>query len=213
MTALGAFLKDQKGGVVLDVAVIFFPLLMLILAIFEIAISFYVILSSQKAAQLGARLAVTRHPVHVDVPTTNQVDVLNGEFGDACFQEDGRSACTTPVGGPWICDAGGNALPAGCDSARFMNIIGEMRRVYPSLKASDVVIQYSYALLGYAGGPFVPHIQVIIKRRPSPIQVFSATDAGGFVSAWDGASNDSGGRMFLRPVAASAFGEDLSTFK
>lgn len=214
MAKLREFLGNQRGGVVIDVAVIFFPLLMLVLAIFEIAISFYVILASQKAAQLGARIAVTRHPVHVDVPLTNQVDILNGEFGDACYQSDGRNACKDPVGAPWVCNAAGNSLSSGCRSDRFMNIIGEMRRVYPSLKASDVSIQYSYALLGYAGGPFVPHVTVIINRRPSPIQIFSASDAGGgFVSAWDGANNNPDGRIFLRPVAASAFGEDLSTFK
>ncbi|MEM7236910.1 MAG: TadE/TadG family type IV pilus assembly protein [Pseudomonadota bacterium] len=213
MTPFRAFLRDDKGGVVLDVAVIFFPLMMLILAIFEIAISFYVIVSSQKAAQLGARVAVTRHPVHVNVPTENVVDVLNGEFGDACYQSDGRSACIAPNDAPWLCDGSGNSLGAGCDAARFMNIVGEMRRVYPSLKAEHVSIQYNYALLGYAGGPFVPHVTVRIDRRPSPFQIFSASDAGGVVSNFDGASNSSDGRIFLRPVAASAFGEDLSTFK
>ena len=217
LTGPKRFLKDERGGVVLDVAIVFFPLIMLILAIFEMAVSFYVILASQKAAQLGARFAVTRTPIHEDVPKTNQIAIINGEFGDACYQSDGRHACKTPEPARWTCAPVGNSLPDECDTADFMSVIGEMRRVYPSLKAQDVIIQYDYALLGYAGGPFVPHVTVFIKRRPSPIQVFSATDAipGSVVLNWDGASNDEGktGTMFLRAVAASAFGEDLDTLK
>lgn len=216
------FLGDERGNVTLEVVLIFIPITFLSLALFELGISLYFILSAQKAAQLGARIAATRSPVSEFVPAINEINTQIGSFGDACFQDDGGSstdglfqvatqsypndACLHP-GGPWRCRIEDGALSGGCDQELFLDILFEMRWVYP-VAVEDVVIDYRYARLGFAGGPFVPHITVSILPRPSPWSLI--------LFNWDVVKLQSDresdeDRTFLRGVAASSIGEDVSS--
>lgn len=203
--ALRKFLGSERGSVALEVVVIFFPLMMIILMIFQVGVAFYFILAAQKAAQLGARFLAGRDSVYIgaDMPMTNQINPLFGEKGDACYQADGNDACIDP-GGPWTCrmDTTGS-VSGSCDQSAFDAMVAEMKRVYPTSYLSDIVVVYQYEHLGYADGPFVPLITVTILRPPSPLQLITPIGNG------EGISDSR--HLYLRPVSASAFGEDLSS--
>ena len=147
-------------------------------------------MSAQKAAQIGARAAIVSGAVHSAVPLRNQVDVRYGDQGDSCYQPSGLSACVDP-GGPWICNAALND-PA-CNAERTATVLQEMRRVYTTLRDEDVTVAYRYLQLGYAGGPFVPEVEVTIGRRPMPYQLLS------YLS-----------QIEIRAVSASAVGEHMA---
>ena len=205
---LRAFARDQRGNVTLEFIVVLLPLMAIVMAVLEVAVASYMILSSQKAAQMGARMIASRDPVYIgsDMPTENDVDIRYGQFGDACFQADGLDACKDP-GGPFVCTWNTDISSGECSADNFSTLIEEMRRVYPALDPEKVVVSYAYERLGYAGGPFVPHITVTILPHRSPFGIV--------LSGWDligsSESNDESGSVMLRGVAASSFGEDLSS--
>ncbi|MEM6548406.1 MAG: TadE/TadG family type IV pilus assembly protein [Pseudomonadota bacterium] len=188
---LRAFLKDERGQATIDFVVTLLPLMVVVLTVIEVAIAFFVSETSQKAAQLAARFAAVRSPVHVSVPAENTLNPTNGEAGDACFDDDGDHACVDP-GGPFVCD--GAALDPNCDSVAFLELLGEAQRLYPRLEQEELAVTYAYRNLGAAGGPFIPEITITIAERPLPINFLSMI-----------------GLIQLNAVSATAYGEDLSS--
>lgn len=188
--ALHGYWADERGAATIETLVIFLPLMLLTLTIFEIGLAYYLSITAQKAAQLGARLVVARDPINTAVPLRNPVAYRDGQIGDACYQGPSRNdACADP-GGPWVCD--GAALAGNCDVIGFNNVIAEMRRVYPSLDSREVKISYIYRRLGYADGPFEPEVTVTIGNRAMPFSLVTRVNA-----------------LRLREVVAGAYGEDL----
>ena len=124
---IARFLKDDSGATTVEMAVIFLPLMILVLTIFEIAIAYHFNLTAQKSAQLGARFLAARDPLHSQMPETNAVHYAYGSYLDMCYQGGGiaTDACLDP-GGPWICD--GASLDASCDIGGFAEMMAEMQR-------------------------------------------------------------------------------------
>ncbi|MEO1494653.1 MAG: hypothetical protein AAFV19_21095 [Pseudomonadota bacterium] len=194
------FLRDEEGAVVVDFIPVFLALTVIVLMIFEIAISYYVLLGAEKAAKLGARVAATVEAVHGDVPQVNEVNYFFGRQGDFCYQPTGPDACTDP-GGPWICD--GSSLDGACNEDAFNRIIRDMRRTFPRLEADGVTISYAYRRLGIVGGPFVPEIEVSIEPESFRFLTLILGSVTGSLIEKDAAE--------LARVTASSFGEDLSS--
>lgn len=207
---LKSFLRDESGATTVEMAVIFLPLMIMVLTVFEIGIAYHFTLTAQKAAELGVRYAVTRDPIHVNMPRTNVIHYQYGTFGDACYQGGGigTDSCLDP-GGPWICD--GAALAGDCDSVEFASMMTEIRRLYPSVNDDDVAIGYYYHRLGYAGGDMIPEVRLTIKSRPSPLQVLSFLDLFATKEGYTAEGEENWDALTLRAVTASAFGEDMSS--
>jgi len=189
------YLLRSDGAATLDFVVVFMPLMLFILTIIELGLAFHVMVSSEKAVALGARLAATQSPVHTGVWETNLIDEANGSAGDACYQQAG-DACVDP-GTTWVCD-GATRPESGswgaCDAGRFDAIVAELRRLHPSVTPEDMTISYVYRRLGIAGGPFVPEVVVSLRTRDMPINILSLV-----------------GLLELRPATASTLGEDLES--
>lgn len=157
------FRRDERGSTTVDTVMILSPLLLAVFAVADLAIVYLSIESSQKGAQLGARLAVTRAAIHADVPDTNRLNAANGREGEPCFNPDGNDACEVPNPEAWVCD--GSALTFQCDADEFRLIVDEIRRLYSRIGPEDVTIEYRYRRLGYANGPFQPEVRVTIAQR------------------------------------------------
>ena len=216
---ISSFLRDERGATTVEMAVIFLPLMVMVLTVFEIGIAYHFMLTAQKAAELGVRYISTRDPIHTGMPRENTVHYRYGSTLDACYQGGAIStdACLDP-GGPWVCDGAG--LAAECDATEFAALMAEMQRLYPSVTNADVEVTYIYRRLGYAGGDMIPEIRVRIKARPSPLQLLSFLDL--FVTVDDSkpnrpvgtittAASEDWDTLTLREVTASSFGEDMSS--
>jgi hypothetical protein len=166
--------------------------------IFEIGLAYFLNLGTAKAAQLGARVAVTLPAVHPDVPTLNAPAPGDVENGAWCYQPDGSDACDDP-GGPWVCD--GASLGA-CDAALFGRIVADMRRSYPRLVPEDVVITYAYRRLGTVGGDFVPEVRVTVRAQSYAFLTLILSDVVGAMSEK--------GPIVFAGASASAFGERMN---
>lgn len=207
------FLRDQRGAVVIDFIPVFFVLVVIVLFIFEIGIAYFLNIRSHKAAQIGARIAVTLPAVHASVPRVNVPANSGGRLGEPCFNPNGPSRCTDP-GGPWVCR--GSSLVGACDSVLFGQIVDDMRRTFPDLTNSAVTITYINRELGETGGRFVPEVNVAIEPHEYEFVVFSLGNYDRRYSG-DGSNASAGNDDNVRNpatrysgVSASAFGEDMS---
>jgi hypothetical protein len=167
------------------------------LLIFEIGLAYFLNLGTAKAAQLGARVAVTLPALHPDVPELNAPSSSEVENGAWCYQPDGNDACDDP-GGPWVCD--GASLGA-CDSIGFARIIADMRRSYPRLAPEDVVVTYFYRRLGVVGGEFVPEVRITVRAQSYAFLTLTLSDVMGGLSEK--------GPIAFAGASSSAFGEQM----
>jgi len=195
---LKKFASDRSGSATIEYVVLFLPLIALVFVSFQIALAYHFALTAQKAVELGARIAAVRDPVHTGMVRTNAINTANGaSFGDSCAV----GGCAVPTGGPWSC-SGDDVGNGDCDAAAYAEIYDEVARIAYLLEPSDLSVTYSYAGLGFAGGPFVPLVQVSIVERPFFLQFFFNLAVGG-TSAPD--------ELRLPAAAASAIAEDLSS--
>ena len=191
---LRQFRDDDSGAVVIDYIPVFFLLIVLVLIVFEIGMAYFQTLSTQKAVQLGARVAAVIPPIHTSVPLTNARANPMGRMGLPCLNPGQADRCVNP-GGPWVCrgaDIASGGGGGGCNTARFNIVVENMRRVFPQIEAKAVTVTYIYRRLGETGGPFVPEINVALVSHNYPFVIF------GFSPVRHGA------------VSASAFGEDMT---
>lgn len=194
---LGRFVRDERGAVVVDQLPVLFLTLILVLLIFEIGLAYFLNLGTAKAAQLGARVAVTLPALHPDVPELNVAASNDVENGAWCVQPDGSDACDDP-GGPWVCD--GASLGA-CDSLDFARIVADMRRSYPRLAPEDVVVSYAYRRLGIVGGDFVPEVKVTVRAQSYAFLTLILSDVTGALTQK--------GPIAFAGASSSAFGEHM----
>lgn len=205
------FGRDTRGAVVIDYIPVFIALTILVLLIVEIGIAHFLLLRSQKSAQLGARIAVTLPAAVPGVPTINQPSSTNTGANVPCYSAIGPDNCIdpTPTGASgWECT--GDA----CDASVMEVIVQEMQRTSPSITAEDVTIKYIYRRLGYAGGPFVPEVNVSIGKFEYDFALLSLGDGereeNGVYSRPDYVELVDDGAKVYSDVSASAFGESMN---
>lgn len=196
--ALRRFARDERGAVVVDQLPVLFLTMIIVLLIFEIGLAYFLNLGTAKAAQLGARVAVTLPAAHPDVPTLNAPRSGDVEAGAWCVQPDGSDACVDP-GGPWVCDG---ASLGGCDALVFERIVADMRRSYPRLAPEDVVVTYSYRRLGIVGGDFVPEVRVTVRAQSYAFLTIVLSEVAGALAEKD--------PVVFAGASASAFGEHMN---
>lgn len=194
-----SFLRRDDGSAAIEYVALLLPLIALVFTSLQIALAYHFALTAQKAVELGARIAAVRDAVHTGLPTANELDTSSGlTAGAAC----GFGACVDP-GGPWSCTGDTVATDPNCDVARFNEIRDEVARLAYLLNDDDLSITYSYGLLGFADGPFVPIVEVAIVERPFFLQFFFNLAFGG--------EGDESFQVTLPSVAATAIAEDLSS--
>lgn len=196
---LRLFLRRDDGSAAIEYVTLLLPLIALVFTSLQIALAYHFSLTAQKAVELGARIAAVRDAVHTGLPSTNELDTGSGfGVGDEC----GFGACVDP-GGPWTCSGATVATDPNCDLASFNEIRNEVARLAYLLDDEDISITYSYGLLGFADGPFVPIVEVAIEERPFFLQFFFNLAFGG--------GDDESFEVTLPSVAATAIAEDLSS--
>ena len=190
--------RDERGAVVVDQLPVLFLSMLIVLLIFEIGLAYFLNLGTAKAAQLGARVAVTLPAAHPDVPRLNQPRSADVENGAWCVQPDGSDACVDP-GGPWVCDGAGLGA---CNPLVFERIVADMRRSYPRLASEDVVVTYSYRRLGIVGGDFVPEVRVDIRAQSYAFLTLVLSQVTGALAEKN--------PIVFAGASASAFGEHMN---
>jgi len=151
------YLDDTQGLASTEFVVISFALFMIIFFVVELTLLYFLIQSEQKAAHMGARLAIVSNSTAAGLPGANALET-GGIFGTSCSVSP--SPCTdfgtlTCVGGV-----------TGCNADSFNRVLGRMQSFMPGLLAEHVTVSYAYQGLGYAGGPVIPAVTVTISGVP-----------------------------------------------
>ena len=192
------------------------------LFVVEVTLAFFWWKSAEKAAMLGARLAVVQDIAAAnlphdpgDVPRNEKSD--GGLFGMHCrpADPDDPSPCVRPDTGKiicentadttcntWVCAA--DTDNAGCDLAAKTNIVRKMQNILAVIQPEDVEISYRYVGLGYAGGPLIPAVTVTLTGLQFQT---------GFISLIGGLfdTDGDGKGLEMPPITATLTGEDLSS--
>lgn len=192
---------------------VFFAVTIIVLLIIEIALAHFLLLRSQKAAQVGARTAITLPPAIAAVPTINEPTTPNGGQMIPCFSNVGADNCVTPAGSPWTCT--GSACN-NLDNLVMDRILFDMQRVESRIEREDVTLTYTYRRLGDANGPFMPEVTVQVAQQAYEFALIqlgpSRKDAEShpFMVNFIGDTVDHDPTVYAG-VVASAFGEGLNS--
>ena len=171
------FFESEKAGLTVEFVAVIGPFLLLSFFIMEVLVAMDWVGTAEKAAQLGARLAVVSTPAVTTgtcpagggaigaglMPTQNCKPSASGGYGQPC-----PANCAGWTTNPISCAAGAGGS---CVAANFTTIVNRMVGIAPLLKQGcaqaspgcHVTITYANSQLGFAGGPTIPDVTVKIS--------------------------------------------------
>jgi hypothetical protein len=206
------FVRDGRGGVAVEFVALLPAFLFLTFFVFEIFVAVLWVGTVEKAAQLGARLAVVSHTVVTNLPTDYALRSTAYAYGQPCS----AGACgTTGQGFTTRTCAGGSggdcnaAVCLGAAVSCFQVIVNRMRGIASFIQPNNVTISYEYVGLGFAGGPIIPRVSVTVQNVPYGL--FMTTILNGFIRLATGNPTATLGMTNVPAITATYTGEDLST--
>ena len=199
-----AFVRDRDAGVTVEFVTLMPAFLLLTLFVFEIFLAVLWIGTVEKAAQLGARLAIVSNKAVDNLPTDYPLRSTAYAYGQPCS----AGACGTNGTGfaSRICTGGSGG---DCNNTNFLTIVNRMRAMASIIQPSQVTIRYDYVGLGFAGGPIVPSVQVRIQGVP--YGSVTTTLLARFMRYVTRNPNATSFLTNLPPITATFTGEDLSS--
>lgn len=150
MSAMG-FLRDRKGSVAVEFALLFMVLFVLTMGIIEFGRALYEWNKAEKALQIAARFAIVTDPVASGLRTFSGKDNSN-DFGDSCRDPGTGGIQSYCQYGPIICtNTGCSSL--GFSSTAFNAIFQKVQPWFPALQPENLVVEYRATNLGFVGRP------------------------------------------------------------
>lgn len=148
MRLLRHLFRDKRASSAAEFALVLPLLLVLLFGIIDMGRFFWQLNETEKATQMGARMAIVTTPVSPDLVGESYVDgtTKNGDLipaaalGTLRCDNDG---CTCPVA---PCPGGTDV-----DVDAFNVIVTRMAQMNPQITADNVVVSYSGSGFGYAG--------------------------------------------------------------
>lgn len=192
MRLWNGMLGDERGVTMVEFVVIAPLFFALFLAIIDMGLAFYWWKSAEKATQLGVRIAVVRDAAAPGVPTTN-AKTATGVLGQPCRLIPSPCTGFAPV----------ECMGGACTGAGYDMILARMQYLFPIIQEENVRIRYDYIGLGFAGGPAVPAVSVILTGVDYPFFML------GWIFMLFG--GDRSGPDVLPDIRATLTAEDLST--
>ena len=146
---LRQLLGDRRASSAAEFALVLPLLLLLLFGIIDMGRFFWQLNESEKATQMGARMAVVTTPVSPDLVGESYVDgttksgdlIPAAALGTLTCNKDG---CTCTAG---TCPGGAGDV----DTDAFDVIVSRMARMNPQITADNVEVSYSGSGFGYAG--------------------------------------------------------------
>lgn len=173
MRLLHAFLGDERGASAAEFVLVLPILILFVFGVLDTGWYAWSLGLNQKAAQMGARIAVVTNPVASDL-AQNMVGVTCG--GVTLQQGQPIPAGCLPAKtcrftSASACSCSGGAAPfaaTSCSFADFDRFARVMESVNPAIQRSNITVTYNGSGLGYAGDPnskgieIAPHVTVTV---------------------------------------------------
>jgi Flp pilus assembly pilin Flp len=163
------FLRNENGGPAAEFALVLPVLLIFLLGTIDVGRLMWDWNQAEKATQMGVRYAVATDIVPSDLTTYSFTSSSEGiEQGDpvpednfpgvTCVGTPGTASCSCVPGG--TCNFGMTA-----DATAFGNIVNRISAFKPDVTEDNVVIDYAYSGLGFAGDPNGADVAPLVTVR------------------------------------------------
>ena len=156
MTALQHLRRDTRASSAAEFALVLPVFLLLLLGTIDIGRYMWNVGQLEKATQMGARYAVVTDMVPSDLYSYSfaisggipqGTVVPQTSFPGVSCSSDGQTVTCT-------CASGGNcSFGLTANATAFNNVVGRMNSIYRGIGSDDVIIEYRWSGLGYAGDP------------------------------------------------------------
>jgi Flp pilus assembly pilin Flp len=187
------FKADNSGGPAAEFALVLPIMILFLFGIIDVGRLMWTWNQAEKATQMGVRYAVVTNMVppglsdysfSIDGGLLQGAPIPKSSFGGAQCQ---LASATDPNSAlSCTCFTGETCPPLGTPTndaaAPFPNIVNRMNAIYPSIAKNNVVVEYAYSGLGYAGDPFGPDVAPLVTVRlrnmtftPILLQVFGGS--------------------------------------
>ena len=156
--------RCRAGGAAAEFGLVLPLLLLLIFMVIDAGRVMFTWNLAEKATQMGVRYAVVTNMIPSGLASYSFAlsgGIIAGEpipqsaFGGVRCDNAG---CTCKTG--MTCPALGTPVPGA-----FQNIVNQMRLFYPEIQAANVLVDYDYSGLGYAGDPTGPDVSPLVTVR------------------------------------------------
>lgn len=182
------FVRARHGATAAEFSLVLPVLIAFLLGIVDAGRLMWTWNRAEKATQVGVRYAVVTEVIPrglADYSFSVSGGILQGEpIPKTSF---GGASCSSPSTGvvTCACYTGQNCPPLGIASvADFQSITARMQRFMPDVTDSNVVVDYGYSGLGYAGDPNGTDVAPLVTVRlrdmtftPLLFQFFGSTIA------------------------------------
>jgi Flp pilus assembly pilin Flp len=221
-TGVCRFHRDEDGASLVEFTIIMMLLFTVVLGFVDFGYALYQWNSASKAVQVGARLAAVSDPVDSDLADFTGLDgglepgqpipfnPANPAFRRMC---DGATETCTGDGAPDFDEDAFNRIVLGSDGdCGARQDLGDrinrpgMCDLFWRIQPENVIIEYVYTGLGFAGHPSGPVPTIVVRlQHPDcpnggmPFQFFFLGGLMGF------------GPICMPPMTSTITGEDLST--
>ncbi len=157
-------LRNQEGGSAAELAMVLPVLLVFLLGIVDVGRLMWTWNKAEKATQMGARYAVVTDIVPsglngysfaVSGAIPQGDPIPQSAFGGAHCE---LASATNPASAlSCSCNTGGTCpslgTPDNSSTGPFSNIVRRMKVIEPKIGKNNVIVEYNYAGLGFAGDP------------------------------------------------------------
>ncbi|MBL0916915.1 MAG: pilus assembly protein [Sphingopyxis sp.] len=171
MRRLGSLLRDQRGGPAAEFALVLPLIILFLLGIIDVGRFAWEINRAEKATQTGARWAAVTDMIPSGLAGYSFVTsgglpqgttVPASSFpGISCSSTGGAATCT--------CSAS-CSFPTTANNTAFAALIDRMNDIKPDIGVTNVVVDYRYSGLGFAGDPNGADVAPIISVRLRNLQ-------------------------------------------
>ena len=183
MSALRAFVRDSRAASAAEFALVLPLFLLFLIGIIDAGRYAWAFNQAEKATQIGARWAVVTVPIPSNMYSYSFVSssVPQGSIvpqsafaGVQCQTTSGTAGCACKTTNSCGFDA------AVADATAWTNLVDRMHDIYPALTPANVVVDYDWSGLGYAGDPNGPDVSplVTVSLRDVEFQPFILTMFG-----------------------------------
>jgi len=162
---LDRFFRDERG-LAAEFVLVLPLLLLLLLGTIDVGLYAYTINQAEKATQIGARWAAVTDPLATEIRTTSYSGATVGstQLGQGDRVPAAALGLLTCNSTSCTCTTGpcpGTTF----NGAAFTNLATRMKEILPSIKDTNIVVEYRGSGLGYAGDPNGPDIAPLITVR------------------------------------------------
>jgi hypothetical protein len=191
--------RNEDGGVLAEFALVLPLFLILLMAVIDFGQIYLRWILAEKATDLAARFAVVRPPVCPGVPVFNDRTPgipKTSPFGTSCT-DSFFDLCEDP--GTITCTGNG---AVGDTFDELFDVVGSL--LPPAAGPENIRFTYSFANLGFLGGPYVPLVSVELV---GDVDVPFVTPLGPLLQVFNGGGNLADPE--LPPMRATLPAEDL----